>query len=242
MPPHVLIDFVVPPPGCDRTATDFWGWGAHRAQLRCPDDVSDYMYEREVPGGALKLNSAGYPDHGRYADPLLQGKITTAVPGIEPGISWLVVRSFDHPDTRLVFCGNVQGKVRVCCNVHAGTYTAPVVCKFVSPFTWRPLKYGKAVHYCSASAYNNYIPVSCQTQWKCVFPVMSDQAHFDSLWWSSSRIGDTVAPMFLTAHPLSFSRFIRISYCMESYSYLSPQSASVVEFRLCFLPVSLNTG
>ena len=40
MPPHVLVDFVVLPPGHGRSATDFWGWYAHEAQLRCPDDVS----------------------------------------------------------------------------------------------------------------------------------------------------------------------------------------------------------
>jgi hypothetical protein len=56
LPPHVHIDFVVPPPGCGRSVTDFWGWGAHRAQLHCPDDVSDGMCERGVSGGALNLN------------------------------------------------------------------------------------------------------------------------------------------------------------------------------------------
>jgi hypothetical protein len=82
MPQHVHIDFVVPLPGCGRSETDFWGWGVHRAQLRCPDDVSDDMYERGVPGGALNLNSTGYPHHGRYGDLPLQGKISTAEPGI----------------------------------------------------------------------------------------------------------------------------------------------------------------
>jgi hypothetical protein len=53
MPPHVHTDFVVPLPGCGRSVTDFWGWGAHRVRLRCPDDVSD-MYERGVPGEGLK--------------------------------------------------------------------------------------------------------------------------------------------------------------------------------------------
>jgi len=38
--PHVLVDFVVLPPGHDRSVTDFWGWEAHEAQLRCPDNVS----------------------------------------------------------------------------------------------------------------------------------------------------------------------------------------------------------
>jgi len=40
MPPHVLVDFVVLPPGHGKSVTDFWGWDAHEAQLRCPDDVS----------------------------------------------------------------------------------------------------------------------------------------------------------------------------------------------------------
>jgi hypothetical protein len=61
----------------------------------------DYI-ERGVPGGALNLNSTGYPDHGRYGDLPLQGKISTAERGIEPGTSWLVVRSSDHQNMRLV--------------------------------------------------------------------------------------------------------------------------------------------
>jgi hypothetical protein len=56
MPPHVHINFVVPTPGCCHSVTDFWGWGFHRARLRCPSDVSDdYMCEHGVPGGALHL-------------------------------------------------------------------------------------------------------------------------------------------------------------------------------------------
>jgi hypothetical protein len=100
-PPHVHIDFVVSPPGCGRSVTDFWGWGAHRAQLRCPDDVSDDMCEREVPGGALNLSSTSYPDHGRCGDLHLHGKIPMAEPGIETGTSCLVGSS-DHKATRLV--------------------------------------------------------------------------------------------------------------------------------------------
>ena len=41
MPPHVLVDFVALPPGHGRSVTDFRGWDAHEAQLRCPDDVID---------------------------------------------------------------------------------------------------------------------------------------------------------------------------------------------------------
>jgi hypothetical protein len=59
------------------------------------------IYEREVPGGALNLNSTGYPDHGRYGDLPLQGKIPTIEPGVEPGTSWPIVRSV-HQATRLV--------------------------------------------------------------------------------------------------------------------------------------------
>ena len=38
--PHVILDFVVLPPGHGSSVTDFWVWDAHEAQLRCPDDVS----------------------------------------------------------------------------------------------------------------------------------------------------------------------------------------------------------
>ena len=34
------MNFVVFPPGQGRSVTDFSGWDAHEAQLRCPDDVS----------------------------------------------------------------------------------------------------------------------------------------------------------------------------------------------------------
>jgi hypothetical protein len=78
------------------------------------DDVSDDMCERAVPGGALNLNSTGYPDHGRCGDLPLQGKNPTAEPRIKPGTSCLVVRSSDHQATRLVvqpvyirICGNM---------------------------------------------------------------------------------------------------------------------------------------
>ena len=40
MPPHVLVDFVVLPPGHGSSVTDFRGWDAHKAQLRCADDVT----------------------------------------------------------------------------------------------------------------------------------------------------------------------------------------------------------
>jgi hypothetical protein len=73
--------------------------------------VSDDTYELGVPGGALNLNYTGYPDHGRYGDLPLQGKIHTAEPGIEPKTSWLVVRSSDHQATRLVT--NIKSITRI---------------------------------------------------------------------------------------------------------------------------------
>ena len=80
VPPHVLVDFVVFPPGHGRSVTDFWGWDAHEARLHFPDDVS---------GGHLNLNSTNLP---RPWSP----KIPTVEPGIEPGTSWLVGRDSDH--------------------------------------------------------------------------------------------------------------------------------------------------
>jgi len=39
MPHMSFTDFVVFPPGHGRSVTDFSGWDAHEARLRCPDDV-----------------------------------------------------------------------------------------------------------------------------------------------------------------------------------------------------------
>jgi hypothetical protein len=105
-----------PSPGSGWSITDFWGWGARKAQLRCPDYVSDdYMCERGVPGGTLNLSSTSYPDYGRCGDLPLQGNISTAEPIIEPGTSWLVVRSSDHQATwspRLIWMG--VSRCRLC--------------------------------------------------------------------------------------------------------------------------------
>jgi hypothetical protein len=83
IPPHVHIDFMVPPPGCGRSVTDFWVWGAQRAQLRCPDDVSDDIhiwawsirrslkpnfYKLPRPGSLWGSSSAREKPHGRTAN------------------------------------------------------------------------------------------------------------------------------------------------------------------------------
>ena len=81
------------PPGCGDSVADFWGWDAHGARLRCPDDVSGDMQEDEIPGGALSLNLLTTQTMGNLS---LQGKIRMVEPGIEPGTSWLVVRDPDN--------------------------------------------------------------------------------------------------------------------------------------------------
>jgi hypothetical protein len=39
MPPHVCHGLRGLPPGCCWSVTDFWGWDALEARLRCPDEV-----------------------------------------------------------------------------------------------------------------------------------------------------------------------------------------------------------
>ena len=36
---HVLMNFRGFPPACGDRVADFWGWDAHEARLRCPDDT-----------------------------------------------------------------------------------------------------------------------------------------------------------------------------------------------------------
>ena len=84
------------PPGCGDSVADVWGWDAHEARLRCPDDVSGDMQKDEIPGVALSLNLLNYPDHGHHGNLSLKGKIPMVEPGIEPGTSCLVVRDPDH--------------------------------------------------------------------------------------------------------------------------------------------------
>ena len=93
---HVLVNFRGFPPGCGDSVADFWGWNAHEARLRCPDDVSGDMQEDEIPGGALSLNLLTAQTMVTTGIFPCKGKIPMVEPGIEPGISWLVVRDPDH--------------------------------------------------------------------------------------------------------------------------------------------------
>jgi hypothetical protein len=56
-----LMDFVVSPPGCVRSVTDFWGWDAHEAQLRCPYEVGGDIWIWSTRKGALNLSSTKLP-------------------------------------------------------------------------------------------------------------------------------------------------------------------------------------
>ena len=91
-----FVEFVVPSPGDGRSATDFWGWDAHEAQLCCPDGVWVVIEEDVVPGGALNLKSANLPRPWSPRESSPSRKIPTVEPGIEPGTSRLVVRDSDH--------------------------------------------------------------------------------------------------------------------------------------------------
>jgi hypothetical protein len=69
-----LMDFVVSPPGCGWSVTEFWDWDAHEAQLCCPDKVDGDIYKYEVPGGALNLNPTKLPTPWSPRGPSLSRK------------------------------------------------------------------------------------------------------------------------------------------------------------------------
>ena len=89
--PCGLVDFVILPPGHGRSVTDFWGWEAHEAQLRSPDDLSGDI-GRCSARRPLNLNSTNLPRQWSPRESSPSGKIPTVEPGIEPGTSWLVVK------------------------------------------------------------------------------------------------------------------------------------------------------
>ena len=91
-----FVDFVVLPPGHGRSVTDFWGWDAHQARLRCPDDVWVVKEKDVVLGGVSNLNSTNLPRPWSPRESSPSRKIPTVEPGIEPGTSWLVVRDSEH--------------------------------------------------------------------------------------------------------------------------------------------------
>jgi hypothetical protein len=54
------MDFVVSPPGCGRSVSDFGGWDAMRRSYVVPMRWM-VIYEYEVTGGALNLSSTKLP-------------------------------------------------------------------------------------------------------------------------------------------------------------------------------------
>ena len=84
------------PPGCGDSVADFWGWDAHEARLRCPDDMSGDMQEDEIAGGALSLNLLTTQTMVTTGIFPCKEKISMVEPGIEPGTSWLAVSDPDH--------------------------------------------------------------------------------------------------------------------------------------------------
>ena len=95
MPPHVLVDFVVFPPSHGGSLTDFWRWDAHKARLRCPDDVSGDI------GGcsasrALKPKFY-YPTQTMVTAGILSFRENShSRAGNRTRTSWLVGRDSDH--------------------------------------------------------------------------------------------------------------------------------------------------
>ena len=96
MPPHVHTNFRGPPS---------WLWWKFIQLLRLGRPWGAVTLSRWCEGwyigrwGArrgLKSRSTNYPDHGHHGDPPPTRKVPMVEPGIEPGTSWLVVRSSDH--------------------------------------------------------------------------------------------------------------------------------------------------
>ena len=96
MPPHVHTNFRGPPSWlwrkCNRLLRLGRPWGAVTLSRWC----EGWYIGRWGSRRGLKSRSTNYPDHGHHGDPPPTRKISMVQPGIEPGTSWLVVRSSDH--------------------------------------------------------------------------------------------------------------------------------------------------
>ena len=96
MPPHVHTNFRGPPSWlwrkCNQLLRLGRPWGAVTLSRWC----ERWYIERWGARRGLKSRSNNYPDHGHHGDPPPTRKIPIVEPGIEPGSSWLVVRSSDQ--------------------------------------------------------------------------------------------------------------------------------------------------
>jgi hypothetical protein len=110
MPPHVHIEFCGSPhPGYGRSVTDFWGWGAHGKQLRCPNDLSGdiwawgarrglkakvYKLPRpRPPWGSSPIRENSYGRTGNRTRDLMSSRQESWPPGHEAGrkIKYIIV-------------------------------------------------------------------------------------------------------------------------------------------------------
>ena len=96
MPPHVHTNFRGPLSWLWRKSNPLLRlgrpWGAVTLSRWC----KGWYIGRWGARRGLKSRSTNYPDHGHHGDPPPTRKIPTVEPGIEPGASWLVVRSSEH--------------------------------------------------------------------------------------------------------------------------------------------------
>ena len=102
MPPHARTNFRGPPSWmwrkCNRLQKLGRSWGAVTLSRWC----EGWYIGRWGARRGLKSRSTNYPDHGHHGDHPPTRKIPMVEPGIEPGTSWLEVRSSDYQTTRLV--------------------------------------------------------------------------------------------------------------------------------------------
>jgi hypothetical protein len=83
-----LMDFVVSPPDCGRSLTDFSGWNAHEARLRCPDEVDGDIWIWSTSRGLKpKFYWTTQTMVAKGIFPFKKKEIPMAEPGIEPGTS-----------------------------------------------------------------------------------------------------------------------------------------------------------
>jgi hypothetical protein len=61
-----LIDFMISPPSCDGSVTEFWGWDTHEAQLCCPDEVDGDIWIWSTKMGLNLLKPTGYVMHHQF--------------------------------------------------------------------------------------------------------------------------------------------------------------------------------
>jgi hypothetical protein len=83
-----VMDFVISPPGCCWSVTDFWGWDARETQLRCPDEVDGDTWIWSTWRGLKPKFYWTTQTMVTMGILPYQGKIPMVESGFEPGSSW----------------------------------------------------------------------------------------------------------------------------------------------------------